>query len=206
MFLFPSATAGSTGRSYISNNRMARLVYLTNLAGEAIGFWRLIFRLPISGRRLRGKSDSPLTPDFLTIKAILMEPLKVIKINSTGPLVESWQFFLIGQGLFAGVADGNFDANTKAASIEFQRKHNLQPDGVVGNKSFGVAMQLGFEGTTDDRTDNSGADFPFPPAFAPLIGNTERQSIFGKFAFKSKPVPGNPENIQITDDWEKNNI
>ncbi|HKH59228.1 MAG TPA: M15 family metallopeptidase [Flavitalea sp.] len=135
-----------------------------------------------------------------------MEPLKVIKINSTGPLVESWQFFLIGQGLFAGVADGNFDANTKAASIEFQRKHNLQPDGVVGNKSFGVAMQLGFEGTTDDRTDNSGADFPFPPAFAPLIGNTERQSIFGKFAFKSKPVPGNPENIQITDDWEKNNI
>ena len=136
----------------------------------------------------------------------MQQPLKLIKINSTGPLVESWQFFLIGQGFFTGLADGNFDADTKAASIEFQKKHNLQPDGVVGNKSFGVAMQLGFEGVVDDRTDNSGADFPPPPAFAPLIGNSERQKIFGKFTFRSKPIPGNPENIQITDDWEKNNI
>lgn len=134
------------------------------------------------------------------------QPLKLIKINSSGPLVESWQFFLIGQGVFTGLADGNFDADTKAASIEFQKKHHLQPDGVIGNKSFGVAMQLGFEGILDDRTDNSGADFPPPPAFAPLIGNRERQKIFGKFMFRSKPIPGNPENIQITDDWEKKNI
>lgn len=135
-----------------------------------------------------------------------MPPLKLIKINSTGPLVESWQFFLIGQGFFTGIADGNFDADTKAATIEFQKKHNLQPDGIVGNKSFGVAMQLGFEGIIDDRKDDSGAEFPPPPLFSPLVGNEKRQEIFGKFAFKSKPVPGNPENIQITDDWEKKNI
>ena len=135
-----------------------------------------------------------------------MQPLKLIKINSTGPLVESWQFFLIGQGFFTGLADGNFNADTKAATIEFQKKNNLQPDGIVGNKSFGVSMQLGFEGIIDDRTDDSGADFPPPPSFAPLVKNEERQKIFGKFAFKSDPVPGNPENIQITDNWEKTNI
>jgi D-alanyl-D-alanine carboxypeptidase/Putative peptidoglycan binding domain len=135
-----------------------------------------------------------------------MQPLKLIKINSTGPLVESWQFFLIGQGFFTGVADGNFDADTKMATIEFQKKHNLQPDGIVGNKSFGVAMQFGFEGILDDRTDDSGPDFPPPPAFAPLVTNEERQQVFGKFDFISKPVTGNPENIQITGDWENKNI
>ena len=135
-----------------------------------------------------------------------MQPLTVIKITSTGPLVKSWQFFLIGQGFFQGVADGKFDAATKQASIEFQQKHNLQPDGVIGNKSWGVAMQLGFKGVEDTRTDNSGAAFPSPPSFRPLVSNAQRQKIFGTFAFKSNPIPGNPENIKITDGWEKKNI
>lgn len=132
--------------------------------------------------------------------------LKLIRINSQGPLVTSWQFFLIGQQLYTGATDGVFNREVQSATIEFQRRHNLQPDGIVGNKTYGVAMQLGFDGTIDDRTDRSGADFPKPPSFPPLITNDERAKIFGKFSYVSQPVPGNPENIRITDNWAGHNI
>ncbi len=135
-----------------------------------------------------------------------MEQLKLIKINSEGDLVKSWQFFLIGQGFYQGETTGIFDAATKDASMAFQQKHDLQADGVVGNKSFGAAMQLGFSGIIDDRTDKSGEDFPLKPSFSPLTGNAERGKLFGTFTFASKPVPGNPENIQIKGDWESKNI
>lgn len=132
--------------------------------------------------------------------------LKLIRINSQGPLVTSWQFFLIGQQLYTGVVDGNFTREVQDATIEFQRRNNLQPDGVVGNKSYGVAMQLGFEGVVDDRSDRSGADFPKPPSFQPLVSNEERAKVFGKFSFVSQPVAGNPENIRVTDNWVGQNI
>jgi hypothetical protein len=135
-----------------------------------------------------------------------MEPLKLIRINSSGPLVTSWQFFLLGQGLYEGSADGIFDEEVKEATIEFQRHHGLQPDGVVGNKTFGQAMILGFQGAIDTRTDKSGPDWPSPPNFKPLVGNEERQKVFGKFKFIHAPLPKNPENIRIIDDWESKNI
>lgn len=135
-----------------------------------------------------------------------MQPLKLIKINSTGPLVKSWQFFLIGQEIYKEDADGKFGAHTKAASIEFQKAHGLQPDGVIGNKSFGVAMQLGFEGVEDIRTDKSGADWPAKPNFSPLAGNAARQHIFGTFTYQPAPLAGNPENIRITNNWVQQNI
>jgi len=135
-----------------------------------------------------------------------MQPLKLIKINSEGELVTSWQFFLIGQGLYQGSADGIFGQGTQAATIEFQKKHGLQPDGIVGNKSFGVAMQLGFGGVADDRTDTSSPGWPPKPGFPPLVNNQQRQAIFGKFSFVHEPLPNNRENIRITDNWESQNI
>jgi hypothetical protein len=132
--------------------------------------------------------------------------LKLIRINSKGPLVTSWQFFLIGQQLYDGIADGNFTSEVQHATIEFQRINNLQPDGIVGNKTYGLAMQLGFDGTIDDRTDRSGADFPKPPSFQPLVSNEERAKVFGKFSFVSQPIPGNPENIKVTGNWVSKNI
>src|SRR5687767_8920685 len=106
-----------------------------------------------------------------------MEPLKLIRINSSGPLVTSWQFFLLGQGHYEGTTDGIFDDEVREATIEFQKLHGLQPDGVVGNKTFGQAMILGFQGAIDTRTDKSGPDWPPPPNFKPLVGNEERQKV-----------------------------
>ncbi len=95
--------------------------------------------------------------------------LSLLKMNSTGLLVKNWQFFLTGQQLFTGVASGKFDAETKSATITFQQLHQLQPDGIVGNKTWGMAMQFGFGAVTDTRTDRSGENFPPPPRFHPLL-------------------------------------
>jgi hypothetical protein len=135
-----------------------------------------------------------------------MEQLKLIKINSTGDLVKIWQYFLIGQGLFTGETSGKFDGATKAASIAFQEAHGLQGDGIVGNKTFGMAMQLGFKGIIDGRMDKTGETFPPKPSFLPLVSNADRAKVFGNFTYVSKPVPGDAENIKITNDWEVKNI
>lgn len=135
-----------------------------------------------------------------------MQQLRLIKINSTGPLVKSWQLFLIGQSFYDGEAHGKFDEATMQATMAFQQNHNLQPDGIVGNKTFGFAMTLNFEGVVDNRTDKSGPNFPEEPDFQPLVSDAERQAIFGKFSFVPEPIPGNKENIRITDKWESKNI
>jgi hypothetical protein len=135
-----------------------------------------------------------------------MPALQLIKINSSGPLVKAWQFFLIGLGFYKHEADGKFGPLTQQATIDFQKRFNLQPDGIVGNKTFGIAMQMGFEGVDDNRRDKSGAEWPPKPDFTPLTTNAARQRIFGTFTFEPAPFRDNPENIRITNNWDKENI
>ena len=99
-----------------------------------------------------------------------------------------------------------FDEETLRATIEFQRKYNLQPDGVVGNKSYGLAMQLGFEGIEDDSIAKTSMNWPARANFNPLVSNDQRKKVFGTFTFVSEAFAGNPENIRITGGWEAKNI
>jgi hypothetical protein len=133
-------------------------------------------------------------------------PLPLIKLNSSGAAVEAWQDFLIGQDLLTDPADGQFGPHTLSATIAFQKLKNLNPDGVVGNRTYSAAMQLGFNGVLDDRTGKEGANWPPKPAFSPLVSNLQRANIFGEFAFTANPQRGDPEHIRITDGWEKNII
>ena len=132
--------------------------------------------------------------------------MRVIKQGSKGPDVKSWQLFLIGQGFHVGVADGDFGNLTHQATMAFQAKHKLTPDGLVGNLTVGKAMLLGFPVLKNPDLSKTGPNWPPKPAFAPLTNTAERQKIFGKFKFVAAPLPGNPENIRITDDWESKNI
>jgi hypothetical protein len=132
--------------------------------------------------------------------------MKVLKIGSKGEDVEAWQHFLIGQDLLEGNADGNFGPLTQKATIQFQKQNKLQQDGIVGNKTFGLAMQLGFSVIEDDDQGKYGPNWPPKPAFSPLVTNEERAEIFGKFDYKAAPLPGNPENIKILGNWQKENI
>jgi murein L,D-transpeptidase YcbB/YkuD len=43
---------------------------------------------------------------------------------------------LKGAGLYEGKIDGKLGPRTKAAVVEFQKKHNLRADGVIGQKTW----------------------------------------------------------------------
>jgi len=137
--------------------------------------------------------------------------MKLLKAGSSGQTVKAWQNFLIGQGFDPGVADGKFGDRTKAATISFQQRHAMVPDGVVGNRTFGQAMLLGFEGVQEveedlENPDPAGTNWPTRPDFGPIVGTKGRQEKFGKFKFRSDPTPDNPERIVVTDNWANDNV
>jgi hypothetical protein len=135
--------------------------------------------------------------------------MKTLKQGSRGADVKRWQLFLLGQGLEPGPADGVFGPSTHKATMQFQARYRLVPDGVVGQKTLGQAMLLGFEAVRPPATpdkDKQGANWPPRPSFNPITSNAERQRLFGKYRFASAPVAGNRENIRILDDWEEKNI
>ena len=58
----------------------------------------------------------------------------VLSIGSTGDAVEELQKWLVKLGYDVGAKgpDGDFGSKTYAAVVDFQRKHNLDDDGIVG--------------------------------------------------------------------------
>jgi len=130
--------------------------------------------------------------------------MRVLKPGIEGGDVRKWQTFLVGQRLARFVPNGRFGPATRAATIAFQKKHALDPDGKVGNQTLGRAMTLGFE--LIDFVGDKGSGFPKQPAFNPLVGIAARQQVFGRFSFVSAPQPDNAEAIRITDGWEAENI
>lgn len=131
----------------------------------------------------------------------------VLKNGKKGSAVKRWQLFLIGQGFDPGKVDGVFGPGTEKATIEFQRKHRLDPDGVVGNQTYGQAMLLGFELVSDSADDaKTGPNWPPKPGFPPLLSNSARQEVFGKYSYQHDPSPDNPDRITILDNWERENI
>ncbi|MHA6247954.1 M15 family metallopeptidase [Pontibacter sp. CAU 1760] len=132
--------------------------------------------------------------------------MKVLKIGDKGADVKRWQFFLTGQLLNPGAVDGLFGDMTKKATEAFQGLYGLQPDGIVGNRTMGMAMTLGFGLLDDDRQGILGEHWPPKPNFRPLISHRDRASIFGHFRYKSQPRPDNPEHIEVLDNWAHQHI
>lgn len=134
--------------------------------------------------------------------------MNTLRQGMVGANVQRWQIFLVGQGMMSAPTTAEFDARTVEATIRFQEKYNLTPDGIAGNKTIGQAQVLGFDVIGDpEATGHESPDWPpRPPGLPPLVSNTERAAIFGRFAYRSAPRPDNPENIEITDDWEQDNI
>lgn len=146
--------------------------------------------------------------------------MRVLKRGMVGVDVRDWQVFLLGQKLFEGQTLTNFGPKTEASTILFQRKAGFKGediDGAVGPKTLGYAMTLGYQPVdqfgnkleiqpaSDDNMFT--AAYPAKPTdLTPILKNSQRQALFGKFSWKDKPVPGNPENVDIDDAWEKANI
>ncbi|MDD2899083.1 MAG: M15 family metallopeptidase [Desulfuromonadaceae bacterium] len=132
---------------------------------------------------------------------------QVLRVGSKGQDVKKWQFFLIGQGLLQGNADGVFGDQTFTATVTFQQKNKLDADGVVGHQTLVAAIQSGFVilDDTDDSSEN-GPNWPPRPDFQPITSNAERQKLFSKFSYQHDPQPDNYENIRILGNWEADNI
>jgi peptidoglycan hydrolase-like protein with peptidoglycan-binding domain len=70
--------------------------------------------------------------------------LATIRQGSQGAVVEAWQRFLASQKYQVGTPDGSFGRATDTATRSFQTKNQLTADGVVGTRSFQVALSQGF--------------------------------------------------------------
>lgn len=137
--------------------------------------------------------------------------MKALRRGARGDDVVRWQTFLRGQefdAVFESVeADGDFGPVTERATRAFQQRHGLKPDGVVGNLTYAKAMEHGLDLVEEPSLDENGPNWPARPTnLEPLITNDDRMRLFGRFAFVAAPRPGNPEAIEITDDWERKNI
>lgn len=126
--------------------------------------------------------------------------MDTIKLGSKGEAVRLWQYFLIGQGYSIGVADGVFGQLTHKATTIFQKSKNLKPDGTVAKDTYFAADKLGF-GQEDSKDINWP---PIPQHLKPLIGNSAKESVYGKFSFKQDPK--NKSLIIVTDNWVKENL
>lgn len=129
--------------------------------------------------------------------------MRTLRVGSRGEDVEKWQTFLRGVGLYFGKIDGMFGPLTREATEAFQARHGLVDDGIVGNRTLGEAMRLGFAYVDD-------TDVPYPdevpkPNFSALTA-AGRAQAFGNYPFEPAPVPGNPEAIRITSSWVQENL
>lgn len=131
---------------------------------------------------------------------------KTIKLGDKNDLVGDWQSFLRGENLYFGSIDDDFGNATDLASKQFQKKYGLKDDGIVGNATYKKAIELGFNPNQLVVSVSDGANFPPKPNFPPIVGNAQREKLFGKFAFRPAPTKTNPEGIIITDNYESKNI
>jgi hypothetical protein len=129
--------------------------------------------------------------------------MRVLKKGLQGADVKRWQNFLAGQGYRYVIADGDFGPKTHKATNEFQQANDLNADGIVGNQTLIVAMQLGFSVAEDkDDLSKKGPNWPAKPDFKSL-NLTVRQTLFGKYDYKTVGTEG---DISIVGDWEEKNI
>ena len=130
--------------------------------------------------------------------------MKVLRKGNKGSLVKQWQLFLVGEELLKS-ADGVFGNDTKTATIEFQTKNNLDPDGIVGNSCYGVAMTKGFELVKEPEqaviTEDS-AEWPPKPDFSSLYNEEKRHAAFNKINFKADEKG----KLIVLDGWKEKNI
>ena len=131
--------------------------------------------------------------------------MQVLRQGQSGSEVEKWQHFLIGQNINV-LADGDFGANTYAATVAFQEKYGLGADGVVGRGTLAKAFELGFGEAHDEGVEGEESPkWPPPPEFGPISG-ADRLKVFGQFAYEPAPTQWNPEAITIKDNWAALNV
>ena len=162
---------------------------------------------PVVPQRVTELGDIAAAPGLETAQDIPY-PLRALRIGMRGNLVLAWQTFLVGQRVDPGEPDGVFGDKTLAATKAFQEKVGVVADGVVGRQTLKKALARGFELIEEPSPapDKTGSNFPARPSFAPLVYNSQRQAVFGSYAYVHAPTKTNKERIRILGSWERDNI
>ena len=82
-----------------------------------------------------------------SLKSLIKESTQVptdqeLTFGMTGKNVEDYQAALQSIGITPGPIDGKFGRETKAATMVFQNKQNLTPDGIAGKRTINSLNQL----------------------------------------------------------------
>lgn len=80
------------------------------------------------------------------------EPLQTLRVGSTGDDVAKWQ------GIIGVTADGKFGPATENATKDWQRKHKLASDGVVGPATWAAALGIATTGVSSSKTSAAPTD------------------------------------------------
>jgi hypothetical protein len=132
--------------------------------------------------------------------------MKAIQKGDKGDQVKKWQYFLYGQGYKQIVADGIFGFRTHEATLDFQKKNGLKPDGIAGTFTLAKAGMIGFELVKiPPGNDPYGINWPPRPAFR-CLSQQDYPRLFGKFSWKLKPDSKNGHELLMTCNWEKDHI
>lgn len=117
-----TVTGGKTG------DQTGREIYIGQYYKPSYG-WDYVLRY------FGGDEEEP-KPDPATLPCYVKLP--ELKRGDKGECVRAMQFLLNGRGASCGVwgADGDFGVATESALLAFQRRNNLDPDGIVGNKTW----------------------------------------------------------------------
>ena len=128
--------------------------------------------------------------------------MRTLQSGSVGEDVKNWQTFLQAKGLYNGALDGKFGAQCVDATKAFQVAHQLQADGVAGNKTLGAAMLEGLElapidpplpgGPQDGVSSINDAWAPPPPPTTAVLLKTPDPRVITNHAVGVEPCPPNP--------------
>ena len=153
-----------------------------------------------------------------------MRILRFINPHMVGTDVTSWQNFLTTRGYSLGRVDGDFGQRTHNATVAFQRRNNLEPDGIVGRRTREAAQRAGFvvpaadprasRPTGGDGVGTGGGGqaevgsttWPPRPANLPAPSLSRAQRLFGAFSYVHAPTASDKRTIRITDGWDTRNI
>lgn len=98
--------------------------------------------VPAEGRAVPEVAVVPVVP--VVAEVVIERAMRLLMLNRKGQDVVRWQQFLRDQGFNPGPADGFFGGATRLATVAFQRKHHLDPDGVVGRATRAAAWPVAF--------------------------------------------------------------
>lgn len=134
--------------------------------------------------------------------------MRILREGLSGEDVRIWQLFLASQGISVGAADGIFGPNSSRATREFQKRHLLIADGIVGAQSLRKAMELGFDPTEWPGEDVPTNDpyFPRRPTHLGALTIPKAESLYGAFKWRKAATADEKRAIRILDGWDDRNI